>query len=132
MKRQHALFGFGGLVVGLVVGFLFAVTVQNLLTAAVRSKAKRSVADCRSISLALEKYRHDRGKYPPLDGHTENLTQYLVPSDIPSVPTKDAFGQPYVVCMRGEKAAIVAPGRYGAIVEGGLVVSSAGWDAPLQ
>lgn len=132
MNRKLVLVGLGGVAVGLLLGFLAAVMLQNLLTATVRSKAKRTVADARSISLALEKYRQEKGGYPPLDGRTESLSPYLVPTYLRRLPSVDSFGQPYVVCMRGETAAVVAAGQYGAIVEGGEVVSSAGWDPPLE
>lgn len=132
MNRKLALGGSGGLAVGLVLGSLSAVMLQSLLTAAVRSKAKRSLADSRSVSLALEEYRKEKGQYPPLDGHAESLSPYLLPAYIRNVPTRDAFDQPFVVCMRGKTAAVVAAGQYGAIIEDGKVVSSAGWDPPLE
>jgi len=112
----------GTLLLGIVLGFAFATAIQSLFDAGARSKAKRTVADCRSISTALESYRTAEGRYPPLDGNVDHLATYLVPRYIKELPTRDMSNKPYLVVLDGTRAAVISPGRYGVVVEAGNVI----------
>jgi len=105
--------------IGVVVGFGVCVCAQELVEAKRRSWAKRSAAECLVLSDALEKYRADHGHYPPLDG---DLTPYLTPQYLQWVPKQDTHAQPLVIALRGNRAAVIAIGAYGAMAEGGAVV----------
>jgi type II secretory pathway pseudopilin PulG len=115
------------LVVGLVLGFISASVVQELLDAMKRSWAKRTAADCRSISIALEHFRQDTGQYPPLDGNIEHLVGYLSPKYMRQFPRRDMSNQPYLVVMDGAKAAVISVGRYGTAAEDGKVIRGGPW-----
>jgi type II secretory pathway pseudopilin PulG len=110
------------LVIGIIVGLSVAVGMQSLLNAIDASTSKRGIADCKVISVALEEYRKAHGQYPPLEGGVEDLSAYLVPAYLGSVPTRDALGQPYLVFMHGPIAAVVSTGRHGIVVEANRVV----------
>jgi len=85
------------LIVVAIIAILAAIAVPNFLEAQVRSKLSRSLADMRSISVALESYAVDRNTYPamwignsPLPGHQRlNLLTSPV-SYMTNVPT-DVF-----------------------------------------
>jgi general secretion pathway protein G len=82
----------GGLVLLAIVGILAAIAIPNLLTAMQRSKQKRTMADMRTVGVALEAYGtdHEREEYPP--GPTvEALRTHLQPTYIRSVPAKDGW-----------------------------------------
>jgi len=111
------------LLIGVVLGFGASVSIQSLLDAGARSKAKRSVADAISISRALEAFRDGNGRYPPLDHDLSKLTKYLVPKYIQTLPARDAYDQPYLVVMDGSVPAIVSTGRNGFAIERGQVVA---------
>lgn len=111
------------LIVGLAVGFAAAAFLESGVKAYGRSLVRRTAADCSSVSLALEKYRADKGTYPPLDGPIENLRPFLVPKYIPHLPTRDSTGRPLIVMLRGTRAAVVSTGTHGVVVEAGELVS---------
>lgn len=54
------------LIVVAIIGILAAIAVPNFLNAMTRAKVSRSMADIRSIAMALETYRLDRNAYPPI------------------------------------------------------------------
>jgi hypothetical protein len=115
--------------IGAVLGFAVALSVQAILDGYVRSTAKRAAADCFTVSQALEAYRRDNAAYPPLDGDIQHLSAYLVPKYLRQIPTKSAMsGERYLVVMNGARAAVIAPGRYGAVVEAGKLVTSPSWE----
>ncbi|MBX3728662.1 MAG: prepilin-type N-terminal cleavage/methylation domain-containing protein [Candidatus Sumerlaeia bacterium] len=52
------------LIVVAIIAILAAIAVPNFLEAQVRSKVSRTMADMRSVKVALEAYRVDANKYP--------------------------------------------------------------------
>ncbi len=116
------------LLVGIILGFSAATATQGLLDAYVRSASKRTAGDAIQISKALEAYRHAHGSYPPLDGNVEHLSQYLVPTYLRAVPTRDTTGgRPFMVVMNGSHASVISVGRYGLVVEGEEIQGAAPW-----
>ena len=82
-----------GLFVVAIIGILSAIAVPNLLTAMQRSKQKRTMADMRMLSTALEAYQADNNAYPNLG--TYDLGSVLTPKYVHSVPAVDGWGHPY-------------------------------------
>ncbi len=97
------------LIVVAIIGILAAIAIPNFLQAQVRSKVARSLADERTIDLALSQYNVDNNGFPPSCGSAplpswcppgglpliERINPLTTPVDyLPSYPT-DAFG--YVV-----------------------------------
>jgi type II secretory pathway pseudopilin PulG len=119
---------FGTLLLGIVFGFGSATAVQSLLDAGARSKARRTAADCRTISTAIEQFRSTTGHYPPLDGDVEHLVPLLVPRYLQNLPTRDMAGQPFLVVMNGSRVAVIATGKYGAVAELGKITRGNVWD----
>ena len=100
---------------GGVAGFLLSQGAQSMLDAATASKMKRSIGNAVAISAALEKFRGDNGRYPPvLNG--EHLGQSLTPKYLREVPT-DMYGRPYVVAVTEAVPAVIAVGRGGFVVQ---------------
>lgn len=107
-----------GLVVIAIIGILAAIAIPNLLTAMQRSRQKRTMADIRSIVVALETYAtdHEREGYPP--GTTvEDLRSHLQPKYIPALPAIDGWGTPL---------------RYTPLAERGYVIVSAAADKTFE
>jgi general secretion pathway protein G len=67
------------LIVVAIIGIIFAIAVVNMINAIQRGKQKRSMADIRSLSTALEAYATDMNLYPAAAG-------YALPSGL-SLPT---------------------------------------------
>jgi hypothetical protein len=101
---------------GFVVGFFAALSIQNLLQAGEASKNKRSIAEARNIADALEKFHGATGKYPPLDRGVAALTPYLEPKFTRHVSITDAYARPYIVFLDDSGPAIVSTGRNGFVV----------------
>jgi general secretion pathway protein G len=81
------------LVVVAIVGILAAIAIPNLLTAMQRSKQKRTMADLRTIAVAVEAYASDHNAYP--DGKDlATLSGVLVPTYMRTVPVVDGWGHP--------------------------------------
>jgi general secretion pathway protein G len=81
------------LVVVAIVGILAAIAIPNLLTATQRSKQKRTMADLRSIAVAVEGYASDHKAYPDVKD-VAALSGVLVPTYIRTVPLLDGWGHP--------------------------------------
>ena len=84
-----------GVVVGFfvlvaIIGIVAAIAIPNLLTATQRSKQKRTMADVRSLSTALEAYAVDHDEYPKASSVPE-LSATLSPTYIKQVPVKDGW-----------------------------------------
>jgi general secretion pathway protein G len=58
------------LIVVAIIGIIVAISVINMINAIQRGKQKRSMADIRSISTALEAYATDRNLYPAAAGYS--------------------------------------------------------------
>ena len=81
----------GGVVLVAIIGILAAIAIPNLLTATQRAKQKRTVADIRSISGALEAYASEKDHYPA--GTTmDDLVPELSPVYMKAVPRLDGWG----------------------------------------
>jgi type II secretory pathway pseudopilin PulG len=80
----------GGLVIVAVLGIIAAIAVPNLLTAQQRAKQKRTMADIRQLSAAIEAYSTDKNEYPK--GSTAaDLAGALAPTYIKTVPAVDGW-----------------------------------------
>jgi len=111
MNRKNVIMFF----LGGVVGFMLSQGTQSMLDAGAASKMKRSIGNAMTISSALETFRNDNGRYPPvLSG--EQLAQSLTPKYLRTVPT-DVYGRPYVIAMNGTAAAVISVGRGGFVVQ---------------
>ncbi len=109
------------LTAGIVMGICIVVSMQSFMAALDLSISRKNLADCMSISQALERYREDTGQYPPLDNDPDHLSAHLVPTYIAALP-RDTYGQPYLVFMGVSGAAVVSTGLHGGAAERGIVV----------
>ena len=74
-----------------IIGILAAIAIPNLLTAMQRSKQHRTMADVRTLAVALEAYASDNNKYPDV-ASVDDLRPILTPKYIRVVPTRDGWG----------------------------------------
>ena len=110
-------------VLGVVVmgGILAAIAIPNLLTAMERSKQKRTMADIRSISTAVEAYATEKNTYPKVQS-VDELPPLLAPTYMRMVPTRDGWGGPLrYACVKEEDGRCV-----------GYVVASSGKDRQFE
>ena len=107
--------------VGGVVGFALSQLLQSALDAYAASAIKRSQSDALAISIALERYKKDNGRYPDLSADALLLSQALTPKYLRAVPKDTYSGRPYIVLMTDAAPAVIAPGRGGFIVQNGEV-----------
>jgi type II secretory pathway pseudopilin PulG len=82
----------GGVVLVAVIGILAAIAIPNLMTATQRSKQKRTIADLRSLSTAVEAHASEKDQYPA--GTMDDLAPALSPVYMKSVPRLDGWGTP--------------------------------------
>jgi type II secretory pathway pseudopilin PulG len=81
----------GGLVIVAVLGIIAAIAIPNFLTAKQRASQRRTMADIRSLSAAVEAYSTDKNEYPK--GTTAaDLSAALAPTYIKTVPAVDGWG----------------------------------------
>src|SRR2546428_322658 len=85
------------------------------------STIKRSMADAVALSVALERYKQDNGRYPDLSAAGAHLSEALTPKYLRALPKDTYNGRPYVVLMSGAAPAVIGPGRGGFIVQKGEV-----------
>ena len=101
-----------------IIGILAAIAIPNMLTAMQRSRQKRTMADMRSIAVALETYGvdHPQENYP--EGTTvEALRSHLQPKYTSNLVANDAWETPM---------------RYMPLEEHGYVIISAGKDKKFE
>jgi type II secretory pathway pseudopilin PulG len=115
------------LAIGLLLGFAATSAAYESLDAMKRSWAKRTAADCRTLSQALEAFRADNGHYAPLDGDIEHLRPYLTPQYLRQLPIRDMSNQPSLVVLNGSHAAVVSVGQNGAAAEAGSLIRGGLW-----
>ncbi len=90
----------GLLVVVALIGIVSAIAIPNLLTAVQRAKQKRTMADIRSLAVALESYQALNNEYPP-GAAPVDLRSALEPRFIKNVPTVDGWGHGLeYVCLK--------------------------------
>lgn len=77
-----------------IIGILAAIAIPNLLTAAQRSKQKRTMADIRSLGIAVEAYSTDHGSEVPKADDIAGLETMLSPTYIKAIPHVDVWGHP--------------------------------------
>ncbi len=58
------------LIVVAIIGIIVAIAIVNMINAIQRGKQKRSMADIRSLSTALEAYATDMNSYPAAAGYS--------------------------------------------------------------
>jgi general secretion pathway protein G len=109
----------------LSMGMMAGVAIPNFVVAVDRGKQKRTLADMRSIGIAVEAYAVDHGRYPPgamsptpvAGTGDDNLEKYLAPVYIRELPTLDGWGNPilYSSDAEGTSYAIYSAGKDGAL-----------------
>ncbi len=77
-----------------IIGILAAIAIPNLLTAMQRSKQKRTMADMRSVSTAVEAYGTDNNGYPNV-ASLDELRPMLTPKYMKAMPSVDGWGHPF-------------------------------------
>lgn len=83
----------GGIVLIAVLGIVAAIAIPNFVSATQRAKQKRTMADIRSLAIAVEAYSVDNRAYPQASSAAE-LSASLSPKYIKTVPALDGWGTP--------------------------------------
>jgi type II secretory pathway pseudopilin PulG len=86
----------------IIFGSCTAIVAPNLITAMARSKQKRTLADIRTVSTALEAYIADHPEWKPIrsGGSAARLTKLLQPKYVKHLPTKDDWEHPLGVSLK--------------------------------
>lgn len=95
-----------------VAGIVAAIAIPNLLNAVDRGKQKRTLADLRSIAVAIESYAVDHDAYP-VASSTGDLEAALVPTYINALPAQDGWGHAFRVSSNGESYGLASAGKDG-------------------
>lgn len=105
-------------------GFTSAMALPSMMALHPKNKEKRTMADLKMFSVAVECYITDFAKVPPVNT-LEELKPLLQPFYIKELPMIDAWGAPYLIRMGGGEencdCAIASAGPDGIF---------AGWDQP--
>ncbi len=99
-----------------MIGIIGAIAVPNLLNAIDRGKQKRTMADMRSIGVAIESYAVDHDVYPVVNS-IEELQPLVEPQYIEQLPLTDAWGNSLRIGSEAEGYWIVSPAKDGGIQE---------------
>jgi type II secretory pathway pseudopilin PulG len=77
------------------VGIIAAIAIPNFLNAMERAKVRRTMADMRTLSVAVESYAADRSFYPAVHD-MKGLADVLEPKYIREMPRRDAWIHEFV------------------------------------
>jgi type II secretion system protein G len=112
------------------IGILAAIAIPNLLTAMQRSKQKRTMADMRSLSLAIDSYKTDHNGVLPSGDDASSLRSQLSPTYIRTVPVQDGWTHPfhYAHAVSGEEQhyTLASAGKDGLLENDDLTAYSHG------
>ena len=89
-----------------------AIAIPNMLTAMERAKQKRTMADLRSIGVALQAYGEENYVYPEAE-NLAGLERALVPKYIPRLPHVDGWEHPLVATSTRESYRLESFGKGG-------------------
>jgi len=89
-----------------------AIAVPNMLTAMERAKQKRTMADLRSIGVALQAYGEENDVYPEADD-LAGLERALVPKYVPRLPHLDGWEHPLIATSTPEGYRLESLGKGG-------------------
>lgn len=78
----------GGLVLIAFLGIVAAIAIPNFITAKQRAQQKRTMADMRSIGVAVETYATEHNEYP-------RSLEVLSPKYVKSLPAADGWNHPF-------------------------------------
>ncbi|HEV2718929.1 MAG TPA: type II secretion system protein [Thermoanaerobaculia bacterium] len=107
---------FGGILV--IGGIVAAIAIPNFMTAKNRAFQRKTMADLRMVSTAVEAYGADKNGYPPVKSFPE-LVGLLVPTYIRNIPQADGWGHLFrYACTKMEDGnctgyVIASPGKDG-------------------
>ena len=114
------------LIVVAIIGIISAIAVPNLLLAIQRSKARRTMADIRSLAMAWEARNSDVGRYNAAGGvdgidvavSADDVDTGLMPTYMQRRPLVDAWGHDLAFFTDSAFGSAAGAKRY-AIVSGG-------------
>ena len=111
------------LVVVAVLGIITAIAIPNLLASIDRGKQKRTMADLRSLSTAVEVYSVDRGFFP-VAATIGALAPEVEPLYIRVAPPTDGWGRAIIVNSAARGYTLGSGGK-----DGGALTSVGGGGA---
>lgn len=111
------------LVVVAIIGIIAAIAIPNMIDAIERARQKKSVAEIRTLVVALQNFAVDYGGYPNSSHNGELLTQLsaikdkdgdavFTPFYIQSFPLGDGWGEPFYY-YSGPDNGVANPGLAG-------------------
>ena len=90
------------LIVVAIIGILAAIAIPALKNAIERAKQRRTMADMRTVAIAVSSYGTDYPFVPKLSsGMVKDLTPYLVPTYLRLLPTNDGWQQSVLYLAEG-------------------------------
>ncbi len=113
---RTSTFGPAGLTgAGMYTGMAAAIAIPNLMNSIDRDKQKRTMADIRSIGIAMEAYAIDNNHYPATEGWQPVgvLDESVEPVYIRELPLVDGWDRGIMVFSDGETYTIVSHGKDG-------------------
>ena len=79
-----------------IIGIIAAIAIPNLLNAIHRGKQKRTMADMRTISTAIEAYSIDNAVYPAASSSAA-LAALIEPAYVRKLPLTDGWSRSFIV-----------------------------------
>lgn len=99
------------------VGIVSAIAIPNMINAINRGRQKRTMADLRTVGIALEAYGIDNNAYPASDGWVEvsTLTDELSSVYIRTLPVTDGWSNAMLYWSDGSSYRLVSSGKDGQL-----------------
>ncbi len=99
------------LVVVSIIGIIAAIAIPNLLNALNKAKQRRTMADMRTIALAVYDYSTDWVAAPAIsNGTVDDLIPYLTPTYLKKLPRLDGWQNPFYYDASGIDYTLISYG----------------------
>lgn len=119
------------LIVVAILGILAAMAIPRIFQMLERARQKRTMADMRTLALAINSYATDHVFVPQVTGIAADLRPYLEPTYLKVLPVQDGWRRRFTYQASGLDYTLVSYGADGVAQSGPYLGPTTHYDADI-